>query len=56
MNDFYEYAKSAGEILHKGAPYAFFLKHQKKYLIAAEEKKREKRLRTAVVLNCWVYV
>lgn len=44
MNDFYEYVKTAGEILHKGAPYAFFLKHQKKYLIAAEEKKREKRL------------
>ena len=43
MNDFYEYVMSSGEDVHKGAPYAFFLKNQKKYLTAVEEKKREKR-------------
>ena len=55
MNDFYEYVKSAGETLHKGAPYAFFLKHQKKYLIAAEEKKREKRRRLLRDENSWEF-
>lgn len=55
MNDFYEYVKSAGDTLHKRAPYAFFLKHQKKYLIAAEEKKREKRRRLLRDENSWEF-
>ena len=43
MNDFYSYIKASGDSLHKGAPYAFFLKHQKKYLEAVQDKKQEKR-------------
>ena len=54
MNDFYEYVMSSGEDVHKGAPYAFFLKNQKKYLTAVEEKKREKR-RLAKDGNTWEF-
>ena len=54
MNAFYEYVVSSGETLHKGAPYAFFLKHQKKYLTAVEKKKREMR-RIAKDENSWEF-
>ena len=54
MNAFYDYVVASGETLHKGAPYAFFLKHQKKYLTAVEKKKREMR-RIAKDENSWEF-